>query len=262
VLADRRGLRFESRSREEIEQFLQHGGHFEGAEIDFLSAYLQAGDTAFDIGANVGAFTVPMARSVGADGSVHAFEPLAANVERLRRNLELNEIENVRANPVAVADGRAELELTTFGPGYESWTTTVPRTIPQGSSVLAPQGTISVEATTLDDYCAEHGVERIAALKIDVEGGEPKVIAGAEALLRRRAIDLVVVEVSNNTLPADTPSHELVGVLEEHGLLPHVIDRRRLVPFRAVGHVEFANVVAIRADALERARAAQSRAKA
>jgi FkbM family methyltransferase len=262
ALPDRRGLRFELERRDEVDQFLLHGGHFERAEIDFLAAYLRRGDIAFDVGANVGFFTAPMARAVAPGGVVHAFEPFPSSATRLDRNLRLNGIDNVVVNRSAVADRPGGLSLTDYGPGYESWASAVRGSIEHAGTTVAPAGTLEVEAISLDEYCSRQGVHRIAALKIDVEGGEASVLAGARRLLAEGAVELALVEVSDNTLPAGTSSHELVSLLEDHGLRPHVLSGGTLVPFRPVGHVDFANVVAVSAAASSRARAAQSRAKA
>jgi FkbM family methyltransferase len=230
--------------------------------LDFLGVYLQPGDTALDVGANIGAFAAVMGRAVAPDGRVHAFEPLPDSFRRLRRTLALNGLEAVMANQLAASAGFEKTELYLFGPGYESWATTVPRTIEESSLKIEPGETMMVGATSIDRYCAKEGIDHIAALKIDVEGGEPSVLEGAQNLLEARAIELVLIEVSDNTLPEGMSSHEIVELLEGHGLRPHVLEAGRLVPYRPVGHVRFANVLAISEGALVRAHtAAQSRAK-
>ncbi|MEA2428094.1 MAG: hypothetical protein QOF37_1722, partial [Thermoleophilaceae bacterium] len=120
VLTDRRGLRFELETDEEVANFIQHGGHFETAELDFFAQRPLQG-VAIDVGANIGAFTAVLARGVGPGGQVHAFEPLPTNRRRLERTLALNELGNVTIHPAAVADREGTAELATYGPGYESW---------------------------------------------------------------------------------------------------------------------------------------------
>ena len=262
VLADRRGLRFELESEQEKEQFLLHAGHFEGREIDFLASYLRPGDTVLDVGANIGAFTAALARAVAPDGAVHAFEPHAPSRRRLERTVELNALEGVTVSPLVVGNDRSPVELATYGPGYESWTTTVPRAIDIPGRTLVPTGATRLASTSLDLYCAEHGIERIAVLKIDVEGGEPAVLGGARGLLGRGAVDIVLVEVSDNTLPAGTRSSEVLAGLEESGFRTYVLEGSGLVPFRSTGRLEFANVIAASARARARLGRDQSRTKA
>jgi FkbM family methyltransferase len=201
-----------------------------------------------------------MGRAVAPDGRVHAFEPLPSSFRRLKRTLDLNGLETVVTNRLAVGAGSEEAELFLFGPGYESWATTVPRAIDEGSVTIMPSETVTVAATSIDRYCANEGIDHLDALKIDVEGGEPGVLEGAQGLLDAQAIELILLEISDNTLPEGTSSHEIVEFLERHGLRSHVLEAGRLVPFRPVGHVRFANVVAISEGALDVARAAQSRA--
>ncbi len=82
-MIDLRGMRFELLDRNEIEQFVVHGGHFERREIDFLCAFAEPNEVVFDVGANIGAFSAPLARAVSPEGSVHAFEPVAVSRARL-----------------------------------------------------------------------------------------------------------------------------------------------------------------------------------
>lgn len=245
VLEDRRGLRFELVNEEEIEHYVLHGGHFEGGEIELLAGALMPGDIALDVGANIGAFTAALARAVAPGGAVHAFEPHPRSRTRLQRTLELNGLTgSVSVCALAVAAEVEAVELVTYGPGYESWATTVPRRIDVPGGVLTPTATERLDSTTLDSYCQAHGIEHVGALKIDVEGGEPAVLAGAQGLLSSGAVDLLLVEVSDNTLPAATPAVGVLAGLEAHGLRLYVLEGGRLVAFRHAGRVEFANVVA------------------
>jgi FkbM family methyltransferase len=263
ILTDNRGLRFELTRREEIADFLLHSGHFERCELDFVAAYLRSGDVGLDVGANIGAFAAAMGRAVAPAGRIHAFEPHAESFIRLERTLALNAIDTVVVNRLAVGAAVGETDLALYGPGFESWATTVPRKIAYSSGTIVPSETVRVTATSLDDYCAAEGIHHVDVLKIDVEGGEPSVLEGAERLLDQEAIDVVLVEVSDNTLPEGWTSHELVELLGRSGLHPHVLDRGTLTAFRPAGPVEFANVVAVAGRALDRAHEAalQSRTK-
>ena len=66
---------------------------------------VKPGDVAYDVGANIGYISILLARKVGESGKVYAFEALPANVDRLRRNLELNGLEShVEVVPAAMID--------------------------------------------------------------------------------------------------------------------------------------------------------------
>jgi FkbM family methyltransferase len=113
---------------------------------------------------------------VGRAGRVVAFEPHPANVRALRRNVEANRLENVLVVPKAVSsrDGAAQLEGRN-----------------RATAALGEDG-IDVETLTLDGFCDAHPELEPDLVKIDVEGHELDVLAGAEVVLRRARPALVV----------------------------------------------------------------------
>lgn len=254
VLTDARGARFELVDRQEVAQFLEHRGHFEAAELDLLRRYLRAGDTVLDVGANIGHFTATIARAVGRDGNVHAFEPLASNRGRLRRTLELNGIEaRVHVEGAAVTARSGEIEIVDYGEGYGSWATTKPVEHDLRGERTVTGTAITVPAVTLDEHCAKHGLTRLAALKIDVEGAEWDVLDGAEALLAAAAADLLIVECSDTTLlAAGRSSWELADRLGRGTLRTYELANGRLVPHRVAGWTQFSNVIALSPAGRER----------
>jgi FkbM family methyltransferase len=78
----------------------------------WLAASLRRGETFYDVGANVGFFTLIAARLVDPGGTVVAFEPLPENVAQLRRNVELNSFRHVVVVPAAVG---GESGMRSFG---------------------------------------------------------------------------------------------------------------------------------------------------
>lgn len=132
-----------------------------------LLASAQAGDVVADVGANVGLYAVALARRVGPAGRVIAYEPDAANAALLWRNVALNGVEGV-VEVREIAVGREPGEL--------------PFLSDRQQSRLDPAGASRVRVVTLDDQ-----FERLALLKIDVEGLECDVLEGARALLADEA---------------------------------------------------------------------------
>ena len=252
VMTDRRGLRFEMVTRQEIGQFLVDKGHFEGREIQFLVAFAEPGDVVLDVGANIGHFTAPLARAVGAEGTVHAFEPVAFSRRRLERTLELNGLGNVIINPVAVGATNGSLDIATYGPGFESWATTVPRQVKLGFRMVEPVDVTTVDAVTLDGYCEARGIEHVAIAKIDAEGAEPAVMDGAAGLLEAQAVDLLLFEVSDVALPEGVMTHDVIDRVTRHGYRTFVLKEDGPVPFRSAGYLPFANVLGVAPKTLER----------
>jgi FkbM family methyltransferase len=123
----------------------------------------------FDIGANVGFFTLLASYLVGPLGKVVAFEPVPRNVGMLRRHLEMNGIENVEVRPVAVTGITGVARMRTWHSNME-WK-------------LAPEGDIEVETVALDDIWSAGALPRPDLIKMDIEGAEAAALAGAARLL-------------------------------------------------------------------------------
>jgi FkbM family methyltransferase len=149
-------------------------GTYEREQTRLFEHLLRPGGVVLDVGANVGYYTLLASVLVGDGGAVHAFEPEPRNAEFLRRHLRINGRRNVTVQQAAVSD-RAGTARFTFGTG-------------SGTGHLGEAGTLEVRTLRLDDYCAEHGIVP-AAIKIDVEGAEMSVLAGAcETLARHRPV--------------------------------------------------------------------------
>jgi len=144
---------------------------------------LRPGDTAADVGAYIGLYSVAMANRVGANGRVYAFEPEPESYARLCRHIGMNGLrDRVRPFPCAVG---AETTSLRFASGRGSESAVAPSSLPDATRV---------KSVCLDSVFAK---QPIHLLKIDVEGYELHVIRGAAGLLNdaRRAPRAVFVEV-------------------------------------------------------------------
>lgn len=146
-------------------------GSFEYQKQRLMSSLLHAGDTMYDIGANVGFYTLLASHMVGPTGRVVAFEPLPANVRLVRRHLRLNRVRNVSVQEVAVSDrdGRAK-----FAPHASN-----------AMGKLSDAGDVEVAMVSLDSVTERGPFPDPKVLKIDVEGAELGVLRGASCLLAR-----------------------------------------------------------------------------
>lgn len=128
----------------------------------------------FDVGANIGLYTVHAGRQLEG-GVIYAFEPNPAAYSKLVKNIEDNHIENVRAFPYAVGaqSGRVRMRMGDR--------TNVGKVLEQdgGNGVR-----IEVEMVTLDNIVQEYSVSHIDLMKIDVEGHENEVLIGGEKALK------------------------------------------------------------------------------
>jgi FkbM family methyltransferase len=152
----------------------------EGQMLRRLLEAAREGDTFFDVGANIGTVTIPVAMT-GAE--CLAFEPAPANAARLAENAELNRLGNVTVVEAAMWSESGTVALWVEG-AEGSGTSRV---------VACGDGTIEVPAATLDRF-AGGGAAAPDLLKIDVEGAELEVLRGAEATLAAGRVREVFIE--------------------------------------------------------------------
>ena len=139
-----------------------------------VARYVRAGDVFYDVGANVGFFSVIAARFVGPSGSVCAFEPVAENVVAIRKNAALNSFNHLRAFEVAVgATGREQELFLTEWDGGSSLSTSAVRP-------SEPASRRTVRVVPLDDFIAAEKLPCPTFVKIDVEGAELEALQGME----------------------------------------------------------------------------------
>ena len=248
VFEDLRGLRYVLHPGENAGVYLANNGNYEVGETLFCERCLRPGMTAFDVGANIGLYTLLFSRQVGADGLVHAFEPDGENLRRLRTNIALNEIENVCVVPAAVFARPGTVTLNVFPASLNAWHSLGRPTLPDPfhpGRTTAPIAERLVEATTLDEHCDRHAVDRIDLLKIDVEGAELDVIRGGAALLDAQRVGVILFEVSLPQTKAlgHTPA-EIFGELETYGYSSYAVGADGRVTDRRPEPSEHANYVA------------------
>jgi len=184
----------DARSRTESAAFWT--GVYDENEVQFLRACLEPRAVFVDIGANVGLITVPVARTVRElGGRAIAVEPIPLNIVRLERSLELNALaEYVEIVPAALGefDGTIQMEKE----GFRSATGNA-RIALDRARTKALQ---TVPLTTLDSVVEERGLLRLDVIKIDVEGFEVPVLAGAARSIGRFR-PLIYGEFNNRLMP-------------------------------------------------------------
>lgn len=146
-------------------------GSYEYHKQRLFARMARAGDVVFDIGANVGFYTLLAASRVAPSGRVVAFEPMPSNVKRIHQHLKLNRIDGVRVFEAAVSST----------PG-------IARFAPHASNAMgriSDTGSMEVTLVSLDDLSESGSIPDPNLLKIDVEGAELGVLHGASRLLAR-----------------------------------------------------------------------------
>ena len=146
--------------------------------------------TVYDCGANVGYFSVMLARAVGARGRVYAFEPSPASVESLRAARELNRLSNLTVVPEAVWDKREMLRFCRGDAGASLVSDHVEGVF--GETADSPHGLVDIAANSLDNFVYEEGHPPPDFIKLDVEGAEGRAMRGARRLLAERRPGLLL----------------------------------------------------------------------
>lgn len=144
-------------------------GLYEADKQRVFQKVCQPGECVYDIGANLGYYTLLASRLVGPGGRVIAFEPFSKNITQIERHLALNRSQNVTVVPAAVCDvdGTARFQA---GPASEM-------------GHLSNEGGLTVRTVALDAGIARGDWPVPNVMKIDVEGAESSVLAGAARLL-------------------------------------------------------------------------------
>lgn len=155
---------------------------------------LRRGDTALDIGANLGLVSFKMLETVGKSGRVFAFEPQSRMVSFIERSIAENGVENLHLQQQGLASAPGVLKLS----------------IPEGNAGAASFATSNAErveevaVTTLDAFTAEHEIDTVRLIKIDVEGFEAEVFAGGETFLKSVRPDVIIFE--ENRVSEEVPA--------------------------------------------------------
>jgi FkbM family methyltransferase len=150
-------------------------------EAAFLDRWLQPGMSAIDVGANLGVYTLQMARLVGPGGHVYAYEPGTAARALLERSRELNAASSLQILPFALSGFAGEGHLA-FGRSSEL------------NALGATGDGETVRITSLDIEDGARGWPSPDFVKIDAEGEEERILDGGRTFFARHS-PLVMVEV-------------------------------------------------------------------
>ena len=159
---------------------------------DALAELIEPGQTVYDVGANIGFFTILCSRLVGPQGKVYAFEPIPENVVTLRHNIALNKLTNVVVveQALSASTGTAEMFVSPWSAFHSLNVDGASKRENHGPD----GGQITVETVTLDEFVQRDGVSAPDLIKLDVEGAELLVVEGMRETLHT-VQPLLLVEV-------------------------------------------------------------------
>lgn len=218
------GFRFAGNTRDLLGLMVNLFGVWEPNLSAFLTNRLSDGDTFIDVGANTGWFTVLAASRVGKNGQVTAVEASPEIANKLRHNLDLNALDNVRIIEAAASAEPGEVDIVP-GPAENTGLTHVSRHDPLS-------GTTAIPADTLANLLTDEEISRARLVKVDVEGAEYDVVAGlAPALVKFPQTCEFVIEVGPDRASEDGAVDRLFSTFTDLGFrpycLPNFYDARR-----------------------------------
>lgn len=168
----------------------------EPCTIQWIAAFAR-GEVLADVGANVGMYTIWAARTRGA--KVFAFEPEAQNYALLNRNILLNSLNGqVKAYCLALSDmpGYSELHMSDLRIGGSCHS--LGEQVDFKHEPMTPAYSQGCVAARLDDLVAQDIMPVPDHIKIDVDGFEPKVIAGARRTIANAKVRSLLIEINQN----------------------------------------------------------------
>lgn len=183
-------------------------GSYEYCKQRAFQHAVHEGSVVYDIGANVGFYTLLASTLVGPRGQVYAFEPSPRNCQMLRRHLEMNDIKNVSLQQVAVfsRDGEGLFDCG----------------INHSMGHLGTSGTVRVPTIALDSFVFDQAMPPPNVIKIDVEGAELEVLKGGyKTLCQIRPLILLATHGA-------AIHRECCHFLKESGFALGSLDRRSL----------------------------------
>ena len=191
--------------RQEIYYYLD-GKTWWNNEFSSLSPYLNQGGIAVDVGANLGFMSGIFSALSGPSGRVHSFEPSPAVYSKLLEVIAANNYTNVSAYNMGC--GKEESSLTLYCPSSSGGATLRPNADMEGK--MPEKRTVRI--VNLDDFLGPK-LERLDLLKIDTEGYEDEVLAGAAELIQRFK-PIIYIELCSEYLAS---SQNASRVLRDHG---------------------------------------------
>jgi FkbM family methyltransferase len=145
-------------------------GSYEHGKQRLFSENIPRGSTVYDLGANVGFYTLLASHMTGPEGHVVSFEPLPENLVFLHRHVRVNRAANVEVVEAAVSDRAGEASFAVGGN--------------RSVGKLADAGVLTVKTVTIDGFVGSGRAAPPDVMKIDVEGAELSVLRGAESVLK------------------------------------------------------------------------------
>jgi FkbM family methyltransferase len=165
--------------------------------------------TIFDVGANIGFYSLTIAKNLSRTKSViHSFEPNPVTYGLFVNNIAMNGFKTIVANQLGLSDKEETLTISYSANNLGA------------ASVFAGAGknTAAIHLTTMDTYCKSNNIEKVDCIKIDIEGSEFNFLKGAERVLAASEKLIVIMEiVDENCIKAGYTTTDIFDFMIRHG---------------------------------------------
>jgi FkbM family methyltransferase len=152
-------------------------GSFENETLSLIKKIIKPGDVIFDIGANIGQYSVFMSKCLADSGIIYAIEPYKKNIQLIEKNIATNKVSNVSVHQIAIAEVSGPTILRVYSDYAYNSLLLIDR-----KKLLREE---MVEGQTLDDFVEKNRITRIDLIKIDIEGFELSAFKGAVKTLKK-----------------------------------------------------------------------------
>lgn len=178
LTATRHGFMLFNRRDTIIGRSLAYYGEYFEREAALFGQLLRPGDVAADVGANIGAHTLPLARKVGPQGRVLAFEPIRLNFQLLCANMALNDVTWADCRPIGLGAENATIHIRDVMMDEDD---------NFGALALNDLQASAGRPVAVRRFDDAFDGDRLRLVKIDVEGMEAAVLKGAcQTIMRLR----------------------------------------------------------------------------
>jgi FkbM family methyltransferase len=196
-------------------------GVCEKLTTEIIKKEVKKGNIVLDLGANIGYYSLILAKLVGKNGRVFAFEPDPVNFAILKKNIQINNYQNVVAYQKAVSNQSGTLRL------YQNPKNPGAHTIYQ--DFKENRTSIKVKSIKLDDYFQNHKL-RIDFIKMDIEGAEAAALLGMMNILKRNKKIKIITEFQPLGLErSGFGARKFLELLKELGFKLYEIDEEKKI---------------------------------
>ena len=215
-----------------------YNDEFEDETLQFIYSVLQKDGCFVDIGANIGFFSLNASAIVGDKGIVYAFEPANNTFNKLKENIESNQMKNISMHKLALGDAEGVKEFHISTDGYDAFNSFV---MPVHGKDYILENT---DIAKLDGFYNDLKQYTNLVIKIDVEGWEYHVVNGAQKVLSALNPILIIEFNDENTSVSEFRCTDLFKLLESLNYSMYNLVEGKLIPKQNEDYFTYQNIIA------------------